>query len=915
MTLAGITLPIDATSLATTGGTPFLAVRNSGQGRAVQWGSYNWMSVSVKGPIYGLDDLVWRGMAWAARKPFIMQGMPPFLTMRVDDESGPFDWIHVANEVGIKPWAGIFLSNIDEAEAADLSALVNAGQATTAIHAFNGAWFYWAQSDTQIATNFAYGTQWHQSHNIPISKYVLPHYYQFGSNAFAGLDGWGVECVGTQMNPDQGYGAAWIMNGPYRTYETGSSSSAIPGYYADYMTIPGHPEFNNRFFNLVTEIRDDLGYEWYPNNDVSSTVYHGTLQSKRALDSMALATLFTHDQSVSGISMENWRAILQGITTNLAPYHPINVTMDEACQYIKSKHDSKIVGSAYDSATRQVTVNYTGTTQVATKFYLFMDDHGAIRDMWVDVPQFANQTQVLFTLPGELDHIIVTPAAPSVVSGATQQFVAQGYDSDNNPIPNLPVTWSVVNDGGTINANGLFTAGATPGTYNNTIAASVGSINGYASVTVVAPSLDHFTFQTIASPQYAGAPFQINITARDASGNLFTGYAGQATLSASVGNITPNVTGNFSGGSWTGSVTLDQVAGSVSLTASAGGATGNSNSFAVQAAPTLDHFTIGTIAGPQTVNSPFQIAITARDSAGNPLPVYAGHPALGASVGAITPSVTGDFSGGTWVGTVTLNQVTNNVTIGVSDGAATAASNSFSVQAPPPLYQLTSTSYSQTVGVPFTVTVTAFQTTINGWEDAHQDPVLATTTEASVLTYNAAAGQWTEFLYTAGRPFPSIMASALHTTTLPTMRFYAGGIPNGRYQVIANLYDTNRVRYFYGYTSASPSTFFVDSAGGASGTQHREYSLGTVDISNNTFSLYVNNAQLPNGGYDIFGWAWIRLAPVQPAPPADITINVYEDGHQDPVLATTTSAATLTSNSQNRLWTEFLYTTSVPTPR
>ena len=360
MTLGDITLPGDATTLATTGSAPFLAVRNSGQGHAVQWGTYNWMSVSVKGPMYGLDDLVWRSMAWAARKPFIMQGMPPFLTMRVDDESGPFDWIHVANEVGIKPWAGVFFSNIDETEAADLSGLVNAGQATTAIHAFDGSWFYWAQSDAQIAANFVTGTEWHTSHNIPISKYVLPHYYQFGSNAFTGMANWGVECVGTQQDPDQGYGAPWIMSGPYRKYETGSSSSALPQYAADYMTIPGHPEFDGRFFNLVTEIKDDLGYEWYPNNDVHGTIGHGVLQTKRALDSMALATLFTHDQSISGISMDNWRAILQGITTTLAPYHPINVTMDEACQYIISKYNSKIASSSYDPATRQVAANFTG---------------------------------------------------------------------------------------------------------------------------------------------------------------------------------------------------------------------------------------------------------------------------------------------------------------------------------------------------------------------------------------------------------------------------------------------------------------------------------------------------------------------------------------------------------------------------
>ncbi len=285
MTLAGITLPADAVSLATTASLPFLAARDSGTGRAgrsVQWGTYNWMSVSVKGPVYGLDDLIWRSMAWAARKPFVFQGMPPFLTMRVDDESGPFDWIHVANEFGIKPWAGLFLSNIDETEAADLSTLVNSGNATTAIHAFNGAWFYWSQTDAQIAANYVTGTNWHTSHNIPISKYVLPHYYQFGTNAFAGLDDWGWSALARRWIRVSPMARSWIMNGPFRKYETGSSSGAMPQYYADYMTIPGHPEFDGRFFNLVTEIRDDLGYEWYPNNDVADTIapWHAANQTR-----------------------------------------------------------------------------------------------------------------------------------------------------------------------------------------------------------------------------------------------------------------------------------------------------------------------------------------------------------------------------------------------------------------------------------------------------------------------------------------------------------------------------------------------------------------------------------------------------------------------------------------------------------
>jgi hypothetical protein len=364
MSLAGITLPGDVTAVANTGTQPFLAITTFGGGRAVQWGSYNWMSTAVKGPIFGLDDLVWRSIVWTARKPFVMRGLPPFVTMRVDDESGGFEWIHIANEFGVKPWAGIFLSNISDTEAADLSALVNSGNATTTIHSFtDGNWFYWNQSDAQIAANFAYGTQWHTNHNIPISKFVVPHYYQFTTNAFQGLKDWGVKLVGTMMNPGEDTSAPWIMNGPYRLYETGPGDATLPVYYADFIDIPGHLEFNRQFFNCITEIRDEAGYEWYPDfGDVSGSIGRGTRQTKRALDSMALATLFAH--SISGDwdpnSPANWRAILQGITDNLRPYNPIYVTMDYACQYVRATRTSHIVSATYDPTNRQVTANLDG---------------------------------------------------------------------------------------------------------------------------------------------------------------------------------------------------------------------------------------------------------------------------------------------------------------------------------------------------------------------------------------------------------------------------------------------------------------------------------------------------------------------------------------------------------------------------
>ena len=192
MTLAGITPPADATSLATSNGEPFLIARTYSQGHAVQWGSYDWMSNAVKGTMYSLDDLVWRSLVWAARKPIVLQGMPPFVTMRVDDVIGPVDWIHTANDFGIKPWAGLFINDISDSTATDLSNLANSGLATASIHAFAvDDFFYFDHTgsnfpDAVLASHFVAGTQWHTTHNIPISKYVVPHYYEIGNNAFAG---------------------------------------------------------------------------------------------------------------------------------------------------------------------------------------------------------------------------------------------------------------------------------------------------------------------------------------------------------------------------------------------------------------------------------------------------------------------------------------------------------------------------------------------------------------------------------------------------------------------------------------------------------------------------------------------------------------------------------------------------------
>ena len=102
---------VDATTLLEDGeGAPMLVARRFGRGKIVQW------LVSPKlwrrqyfGHTFGLDDVWLRGITWAARKPFVMKAMPPFVRFRFDDCQGfwrdakDLRFVDVLNEAGHVP--------------------------------------------------------------------------------------------------------------------------------------------------------------------------------------------------------------------------------------------------------------------------------------------------------------------------------------------------------------------------------------------------------------------------------------------------------------------------------------------------------------------------------------------------------------------------------------------------------------------------------------------------------------------------------------------------------------------------------------------------------------------------------------------------------------------------------------------
>jgi hypothetical protein len=86
---------------------------------------------------------------------------------------------------------------------------------------------------------------------------------------------------------------------------------------------------------------------------------------------------------------------------------------------------------------------------------------------------------------GPLATIVVAPSTANLQVNGLQQFTATGADAAGNPVVITPA-WSVVASGGTISAGGLFTAGATAGTFTNTVKATSGGSSGFATVVITA---------------------------------------------------------------------------------------------------------------------------------------------------------------------------------------------------------------------------------------------------------------------------------------------------------------------------------------------------------------------------------------------------------------------------------------------
>jgi len=408
--------------LASAGDHPILVSASYGEGNVVLFSTIEWSRPDVKGRIYGLDDLIWRSLVWAARKPFILRGMPRFLAFRVDDVSGfgkesnqHLGWIAPVNKYGLKPWLGLFIDDLKEDPEAlkQLSRLTQQGLATASIHARRWKDFFYLEEplwtdllgrnaagrpwpDEKIESNFAEGEAFFTRYGIAKSKVVIPHFCEFSLNDFKGLANWGCEFVGVLLQPGHGWGMSTVSAGPYLPNEPAKPTNSLdPVYIADWLTVPGHPEYEHRFFNFVVEMHDIAGYEWAPSGvPVEEAIRRGVEETRREWDSLLPGVLFTHESDhIQHLSPQDWDHILKGVVDGLQDYHPIPVTLDYLSQYLRALNTSKISSARAEPGTNEILLEFEGSADLPTRFWVFNLDRGRITGQELEVEAFQGKTR------------------------------------------------------------------------------------------------------------------------------------------------------------------------------------------------------------------------------------------------------------------------------------------------------------------------------------------------------------------------------------------------------------------------------------------------------------------------------------------------------------------------------------------
>jgi hypothetical protein len=457
------------TVIAAVGADPLILATASGSGRAVHFGTLEYLRADRFGFLMGVDDLFWRSLVWAARKPFVVRGYPRLWAIQMDDTLEGWSArvrdlydVTLTGETAADgtggPWrvtGFVFTDNLapGSVDRASVIADINAGRLQVSPHARGQSYgdLYWETRAGQPLDE----TTWFQTVNdivtwmqgnggtdtIPfLSRSMVPHYWNLQN--ITGDDLWttlGFRYITEIQRPGIDFfnktDTDRLRLRPFRLYELPPASSPDENYSIylmdDYAVNSRTGLPARTFFAFATQIidltrydRQDLGW---PNTvrPVEQTVDNFEFNTWRLWSSLAPVQIYTHDGSNNMIlsTAAQRRQVVQSVSAWLNAEGVRHVFMQDVGDYAVARTRSVLSNAQLTGSSMTLTFTGNATTAdgqpVATDFLLFVGDTEGI---WQRVAGFAGGASVDVTVPNLNPTPTTTALSPASAAAGGPAF-------------------------------------------------------------------------------------------------------------------------------------------------------------------------------------------------------------------------------------------------------------------------------------------------------------------------------------------------------------------------------------------------------------------------------------------------------------------------------------------------------------
>jgi hypothetical protein len=342
-----------------------------------------------------LDDVFWRSIVWAARKPFVANTIPPFVTLSFDDCCGrqDFRYLDICTQHGYRPLVALFIGNIREEHLPFLRKKAEGKEILLCTHAMD---YYDLQyfdfgvgeyGEEALREHFDAEDAFYRRLGVLPAQTVRLHWGELGVRSLPYLKQRGRTfiCLPTHAGETK---ADQMLTEPGEGYWPYDSTQCFYDVLPDDHDFYTFGAFDERhMLDFLTGAT--VWLQESPTNDLSKAAEQAAYQIRHGLSNGFYAELLTHEQKLGVLKREEWDQVLARVDQLTSHHEKIYADHDYIGRYLRSKDGTWLAGAGEaDGNTRCV---LRGKAEVPLRLSVFLDSGGEVEHRYLEVPAFEGQ--------------------------------------------------------------------------------------------------------------------------------------------------------------------------------------------------------------------------------------------------------------------------------------------------------------------------------------------------------------------------------------------------------------------------------------------------------------------------------------------------------------------------------------------